>query len=253
MLYAKRFLETRRKEEHAICNHRHNQKLLRLGLDITKMAPDNSTIRNLSKRILTDTEKSALSKGLNYCIPVPYLDLLNVQTEFENLYQEIRPFLKQQQKTEFKRILINLYSKFKSSYFHFKNTGIQNLTKEEQLSLKSLKNDQSIIICKPDKGQGVAILDKLDYIAKMEKILSDKTAFMQVNKDDNVSNLEKFQNFLYRLKKNKNLDDTIYQEIRPRAASTPCLYGLPKLHKDNCPLRPILSATGSSLTKQHPG
>ena len=51
--------------------------------------------------------------------------------------------------------------------------------------------------------------------------------------------------FLYRLKKNKNLDDTIYQEIRPRAASTPCLYGLPKLHKDNCPLRPILSATGS--------
>ena len=100
-------------------------------------------------------------------------------------------------------------------------------------------------MCKPDKVQGVAILDKLDYIAKMEKILSDKTAFMQVNKDDNVSNLEKFQNFLYRLKKNKNLDDTIYQEIRPRAASTPCLYGLPKLHKDNCPLRPILSATGS--------
>ena len=44
MLYAKRFLETRRKEEHAICNHRHNQKLLRLGLDITKMAPGNSTI-----------------------------------------------------------------------------------------------------------------------------------------------------------------------------------------------------------------
>ena len=35
----------------------------------------------------------------------------------------------------------------------------------------------------PDKGQGVAILDKLDYIAKMGKILSDKTAFMQVNKN----------------------------------------------------------------------
>ena len=86
---------------------------------------------------------------------------------------------------------------------------MQNLTKEEQLSLKSLKNDQSIIIYKPDKIQGVAIFDKLDYIAKMEKILSDKTALMQVNNDDNVSNLEKFQNFLYRLKKNKNLDDTI--------------------------------------------
>ena len=46
------------------------------------------------------------------------------------------------------------------------------------------------------KSQGVAILDKLDYIAKMGKILSDKTAFMQANRDDNVSNLGKFQNFL---------------------------------------------------------
>ena len=94
MLNAKRFLETKRKEEHAICIHRHKQKLLRLGLDITKMAPDNSTTRNLSKRILTNTEKSATNKGLNYCILVPYLDLLNVQTGFENFYQKIWSSLK---------------------------------------------------------------------------------------------------------------------------------------------------------------
>ena len=97
------------------------------------MAPDISTIRNLSKRILKDTENSATRKSLNYCIAVLYLGLLNVQTQFENLFQEIRYLLKQQQKTEFKRILLNLYRKFKSSYFYFKNTGMQNLTKEEQL------------------------------------------------------------------------------------------------------------------------
>ena len=97
------------------------------------MAPDISTIRNLSKRILTDTENSAIRKGLNYRIAVPYLGLPHVQTQFENLFQKFRYLFKQQQKTEFKRILINLYYKFKSSYFHFKNTGMQNLTKEEQL------------------------------------------------------------------------------------------------------------------------
>ena len=46
---------------------------------------------------------------------------------------------------------------------------------------------QFIIICKPGKGQGDAFLDKLDYIAKIEKILSDKTAFMQVNKKDSIT------------------------------------------------------------------
>ena len=121
---------------------------------------------------------------------------------------------------------------------------MQSLTKEEQQPLKSLTNDQSIIICKPNKGQGAAVSHKLDYIAKMEKVIFDKIAFRQVTKNDNVSNLEKYQIFLYQLKKNKNLDDSIYQEIRPRAASTPCLYALLKLQKDNCPLSPISSATG---------
>ena len=92
MLYAKRFLETERKE-HAIFRYGHIQKLLRLGLDITKMVLDNSTIHNLSKRILTNTEIGAIRKGLNYCILVPYLDLLNVQTEFEYIHQKIRSII----------------------------------------------------------------------------------------------------------------------------------------------------------------
>ena len=147
------FLKLKVKTKHAICNHRHKEKLLRLGLDITKMATDNSTIRNLSKRILTDTESSAIRKGLNYCIPVPYPDLLNLQTHFENFYQEIWYLFKQQQKTEFKRTLNNLYRKFKSSYFYFKNTGMQNLTKAKQLSIKILKNNQSIIIVSQTKAK----------------------------------------------------------------------------------------------------
>ena len=84
MQHAKRFLQTKREEEHAICSYRHKQKLPRLRLDITKMAPDNSTTRNLSKRILTDTKKSMLSKGLNYCILVSYLDLLNLNHFFSD-------------------------------------------------------------------------------------------------------------------------------------------------------------------------
>jgi len=113
----------------------------------------------------------------------------------------------------FKRVLINLCSKFKSNYFHFKKNGPLNFTANEQQALKNIKNGRSIIICKPDKGQRVAILDRLDYVAKMDKILSEKSTFVNVPKDDNLSNLEKFQNFLYRFKRNGNLDQQVYQEI----------------------------------------
>ena len=45
------------------------------------------------------------------------------------------------------------------------------------------------------------------------------------------------------------LDDSVYNQIRPTAAVTPTLYGLPEVHKDNVPLRPIICSIGS-LTYQ---
>ena len=79
----------------------------------------------------------------------------------------------------------------------------------------------------------------------MEKILQNKTIFKPVTIDDNLINLSKFQNFLYRLRKINNLKEEIYHQIRPISAATLTLYGVPKLHKDNTPLRPILLSIGS--------
>ena len=42
--------------------------------------------------------------------------------------------------------------------------------------------------------------------------------------------------------KNKYLEKEAYQFIRPTAAATPTLYGLPKLYKENTPMRPVLAS-----------
>jgi len=107
----------------------------------------------------------------------------------------------------------------------------------------------SIIICKPDKRNCVVVFDRKNYIKKMGTILKDKTKFQPRKGNANLENLKKFQAFLSRLKKKGVLDDSVYNQIRPTAAFTPTLYGLPKVHKDNVPLRPILWSIGS-LTYQ---
>jgi len=38
-------------------------------------------------------------------------------------------------------------------------------------SLKSLSKDKSIIVYKPDKGNGVVIVDKSEYISKIQAYL----------------------------------------------------------------------------------
>jgi hypothetical protein len=50
---------------------------------------------------------------------------------------------------------------------------------------------------------------------------------------------------LKQLKDKDKLEETNYNRIRPNYSSTAKFYGLPKIHKENIPLRPIVSLPGS--------
>ena len=52
-----------------------------------------------------------------------------------------------------------------------------------------------------------------------------------------------FQKCLYYLKRKGSLEQEIYDRIRPSAAVTPTLYGLPKIHKEECPCCAIFAST----------
>ena len=47
------------------------------------------------------------------------------------------------------------------------------------------------------------------------------------------------------IKAEGGISDTIYKRLYPTGASTPKYYGLPKVHKEGVPLRPIISSRGT--------
>ena len=49
--------------------------------------------------------------------------------------------------------------------------------------LRNLGKRDDLYISKPDKGNGVVILNRSDYVSKMSEILSDNTKFIPVNDD----------------------------------------------------------------------
>ena len=78
------------------------------------------------------------------------------------------------------------------------------IEKEDLDILKNLGEDQSIKICKPDKGRGSVLLNTLDYQSKMISIISDITKFEKVNTDHFSLTLkieDKVNRFLAKLKK----------------------------------------------------
>jgi len=51
------------------------------------------------------------------------------------------------------------------------------LTRKEKETLRTLSQDTFINICKPDKGNGVVVLDRKNNIKKMGTILKIKQSF----------------------------------------------------------------------------
>ena len=108
--------------------------------------------------------------------------------------------------------------------------------------LKGLGNDESVVIVKPDKGKGVVLMDKVDYVAKMRSILDDKLKFQKVkgNIFDNVIRLEDKLNRMLRTIKEK-IGSDVYNWLYASGSNPGVIYGLSKVHKNNVPLRPIVS------------
>ena len=61
----------------------------------------------------------------------------------------------------------------------------QNFSNDEYIALKKLSKNKDLIIQKSDTGNSVVVLDRKDYIKKINNILSDQKKFVMVNlKDD---------------------------------------------------------------------
>ena len=75
------------------------------------------------------------------------------------------------------------------SSFSTCNNMPQNLSNDDFITLQNLSKSKNLIIQKSDTVNSVVIVDRQDYIKKMDNILSDQNKFTIVNlKDDTLLN-----------------------------------------------------------------
>ena len=119
------------------------------------------------------------------------------------------------------------------------------------LAIEQLKRRDDIILTKPDKGSGVVVMDKSEYLRLLsEASINDASKFRPVPLEGPPSRGRPPTYYHPLLKKEKDLDSTVRRILPKPIADTVCptgsrlahLYGLPKTHKENLAMRPILSA-----------
>ena len=111
--------------------------------------------------------------------------------------------------------------------------------------MSDLRNNDSIIITKPDKGNGVVIISRLDYLNKMKKLISDGTKFKQLKQNLTQSREANLSTYLRKLGKDGIIDDVTFHKILPSGSSPGVLYSLSKVHKAGCPFYPIVSSVNT--------
>lgn len=104
------------------------------------------------------------------------------------------------------------------------------------------KHKEIITITTSDKGNKTVIMYTNEYKEKMNELLKDRKTYKLIRKDP-TENLQRKNNMLItELYKNNNITKWEKYRLFTHAANAPQLYGLPKIHKDNVPLRPISSS-----------
>ena len=202
--------------------------------DYIYIKEDVNAFINLSNYKLTPDETQFLNLGLN-CHLQPKYDKVHKQVELEVLYQN----LLQLEKKGTISVKPELADQLRSEGTKHRNTKFKSLlTPALKNAAKNLKNNSDIVIRKADKSSTYVVMNKNEYINKINEILSDHTKFKQIKRNP-IQNLKKKANRLIEAL-NAVQDDIklpkIIGDFKPGY-----IYGNVKTHKPDNPLRPIIS------------
>ncbi|XP_075150874.1 uncharacterized protein LOC142224982 [Haematobia irritans] len=110
---------------------------------------------------------------------------------------------------------------------------------------KFLKTHKNISILNADKGNVTVAMEKRDYKDRMQKIVGDIMSYQRLNKDPTQGLQKKNNEIVDELFKNNIISESEKRRMKTEIATAPRLYGVPKIHKDNFPLRPICSSVNA--------
>ena len=209
---------------------------------------DHSTIINIAGIDLTEIQKDILCRGVGFGVP-PHSGSLPVlvEAEFELCWKQLEGMTTDmERKRDCKAGLADLSRRYARE--RVDKTGC-TLTRQHFDVIQELRKNRDIVITRPDKGNGVVLLKHSEYVEKMEVLLSQQDKFERLGSvedfDHTLQQERALQAFLLRARKNEHISEAVYRMIRPVGSTRPRMYGVPKVHKQGTPLRPILSMTNA--------
>ena len=166
----------------------------------------NETITNLTQYELSQEESDLLKAGLYFSIQPDKIRKCEIFATFEKIHRSFINNLKSE-KTQIKVHL----SYLDNSYFCNYKSSSRILCQHRVLPI--FRKNKDIIITKPDKRNGVIILDRKIYNNTIQEIISDTSKFEKLNEDPTLKRKVLLQCFLIKLKQKNFFNENDYDKL----------------------------------------
>lgn len=199
-----------------------------------KDAGNAEIVTNVSMRTLSATEKEALSLGLKFD---------SGKDRFSYVEHVDRNYKWNDNEAD-KGFIQGLLAACKALADKEPNA----LPRRYLVALEALALDKNIVVTQADKGGGVIIMDSSQYLAKLNSLLADAETYLKRKAGSNKKQSLDFNKKARKILK-KREEGKKFLHLIEESPKSPQLKGLPKLHKQGLPMRPIISGIGSAPHK----
>ena len=193
---------------------------------------ENAWVNNLFSTPLTQEQGQALSNGPNYVIVPRVPPIGEYITTIENVCNQLQQSKVEELRGEIKTVLKKI------------QPPRHNISKRQRKAIEELRKDKNRVILMVDKGVSMVVMDRDDYNEKAEELLNQPT-YRPIPNDPTNKLKIRLISLLKQIKTEGGINDATYKRIYPTGAGSPKFYGLPKVHKQGTPLRPIVSSIGA--------
>ncbi|XP_055527465.1 uncharacterized protein LOC129720078 [Wyeomyia smithii] len=184
-----------------------------------------------------------LSLGPKFAFPVTklsHIPLFHVMCDVENIIQSHQDKrIQDTTRCQATNIILNFIHGFGSQVDASEPLGRWCST-AQKVTGNFLKAHPEILILSSDKGNRTVIMYTKDYQDKMRTLVEDEQTYRKVPRDPTSGLQQKNNNFATQLLNLKLIDQKIAKSLKTYNSTCPRIYGQPKAHKNNLPLRPVV-------------
>lgn len=167
--------------------------------------------------------------------------IANIETNINNFSTE--------EKDDIRAKITNTITNFNNTRKMNRNRHTKENNGHVTETKKFLKENPQLIVLKPDKSNKTVIMNRIDYNNKILQLINDPTTYKEMKKNPTKQLQDKNNKLIDNLLKKEYIDIQTSKQLKINNSQSPKIYGLPKLHKQNCPLRPIVSCIQSPFYK----